>query len=54
MLGRGKRLVEGGAAPRTWETVSSVTTSTGAVVTAHRRVGEVVTGPYALEDTATS
>ncbi len=23
-------------------------------VTAHRRVGEVVTGPYALEDTATS
>ncbi len=25
-----------------------------AVVTAHRRVGEVVTGPYALEDTATS
>jgi hypothetical protein len=31
-----------------------VTTSTGAVMTAHRRVGAVETGSYALEDTATS
>ncbi len=50
VLGRGKRLFEGGAAPRTWETVSSATTSTGAIMTAHRRVGEVTTGSYALED----
>ncbi|MGY1667210.1 dihydrofolate reductase family protein [Geodermatophilus sp. SYSU D00696] len=51
VLGQGKRLFEGGAAPRTWETVSSATTSTGAVMTAHRRVGEVTTGSYALDDT---
>ncbi|HJX42744.1 MAG TPA: dihydrofolate reductase family protein [Geodermatophilus sp.] len=50
VVGRGKRLFEGGAAPRTWETVSTATTSTGAVMTASRRVGEVVTGSYALDD----
>jgi dihydrofolate reductase len=49
VLGTGKRLFEGGAAPRTWELVSSVTTSTGAVMTAHRRAGEVVTGAFGLE-----
>ena len=54
VLGRGKRLFEGGAAPRTWELVSSGTTSTGAVMTAHRRVGEVATGSYALEDADTT
>ena len=50
VVGRGKRLFEGGAAPRTWETVSTATTSTGAVMTAHRRVGGVETGSYALDD----
>ncbi len=50
VVGRGKRLFGGGAAPRTWETVSTATTSTGAVMTASRRVGEVVTGSYALDD----
>ncbi|MGY1701199.1 dihydrofolate reductase family protein [Geodermatophilus sp. SYSU D00766] len=50
VLGQGRRLFAGGAAPRTWETVSSVTTSTGAVMTAHRRVGEVATGSFALDD----
>ena len=49
VLGTGKRLFEGGAAPRTWELVSSVTTSTGAVMTAHRRAGEVTTGAFGLE-----
>jgi hypothetical protein len=52
VLGRGKRLFGGGAAPRTWETVSSATTSTGAVMTTQRRVGEVTTGSDALEDAA--
>jgi dihydrofolate reductase len=50
VVGQGKRLFEGGAAPRTWQTVSTATTSTGAVMTAHRRAGEVTTGSYALED----
>jgi dihydrofolate reductase len=50
VVGRGKRLFEGGAAPRTWETVSTSTTSTGAVMTAHRRAGEVSTGSFALPD----
>ena len=50
VVGRGKRLFEGGAAPRTWETVSTATTSTGAVMTAHRRAGEVSTGSFALQD----
>ncbi|MGY1735863.1 dihydrofolate reductase family protein [Geodermatophilus sp. SYSU D00684] len=54
VLGTGKRLFEGGAAPRTWELVSSTTTSTGAVMTAHRRTGEVVTGSFALEDADTT
>ncbi|MGY1785319.1 dihydrofolate reductase family protein [Geodermatophilus sp. SYSU D00698] len=54
VLGTGKRLFEGGAAPRTWELVSSTTTSTGAVMTAHRRTGEVATGSFALEDADTT
>ncbi|MGY1653177.1 dihydrofolate reductase family protein [Geodermatophilus sp. SYSU D01119] len=49
VLGRGKRLFEGGAAPRTWRTVSSEVTSTGAVMSAHRRDGEVATGAFGLE-----
>ena len=49
VLGRGRRLFEGGAAPRTWGTVSSATTPTGAVMTAQRRVGGITTGSYALK-----
>ncbi len=49
-LGEGKRLFASGTAPRTWRLVSSATTYTGAVMCAHRRVGEVTTGSYALED----
>lgn len=54
VLGRGKRLFEGGAAPRTWETVSSATTSTGVVMTASRRAGAVSTGSFTLEDADSS
>ncbi|MGY1720974.1 dihydrofolate reductase family protein [Blastococcus sp. SYSU DS0552] len=50
VVGGGKRLFPGGAAPRTWRLVSSTVTTTGAVMAAYRRVGELATGDLTLPE----
>ena len=44
VLGEGKRLFGGGAAPRGHRLISSMTTSTGLVIGTYQRVGPVRTG----------
>ncbi len=44
VLGKGKRLFDGNAAPRGHRLVSSLTTSTGLVISTYQRVGPVGTG----------
>ncbi|MGY1849634.1 MULTISPECIES: dihydrofolate reductase family protein [unclassified Blastococcus] len=50
VVGEGKRLFPGGAAPRTWRLVSSTVTTTGAVMAAYRRVGGLATGDLTLPE----
>jgi dihydrofolate reductase len=49
VLGEGKRLFGDGAAPRTWRLSSSMTTSSGALMTGYQRAGEVQTGSVGPE-----
>jgi dihydrofolate reductase len=49
-LGRGKRLFADGTLPRTWRLTSSAVTSTGALIAAYRRAGDVATGDFTLEE----
>ncbi|MGY1723988.1 dihydrofolate reductase family protein [Blastococcus sp. SYSU DS0533] len=44
VVGAGKRLFADGSAPRSWRLTSSEVTSTGAVMAAYQRVGELETG----------
>jgi dihydrofolate reductase len=46
VLGSGKRLFEGGAAPTAYEVVTSRTSATGAVMTAYRAAGRPQTGTF--------
>jgi dihydrofolate reductase len=46
VLGSGKRLFEGGAAPTAFEVVTSRTSSTGAVMTVYRAAGRPQTGTF--------
>ncbi|MCZ2858708.1 dihydrofolate reductase family protein [Blastococcus sp. VKM Ac-2987] len=48
VVGEGKRLFTAGTAALTWQLVTSSVTSTGAVMAAYRRVGEVMTGDFTL------
>ena len=49
VLGEGKRLFGDGAIPRTWRLTTTKATSTGALIAAYERVGEVQTGTVGLE-----
>jgi dihydrofolate reductase len=49
VLGTGKRLFGEGTVPRTWRLTTHSTTSTGAVVLAYERAGEVETGAMGPE-----
>jgi dihydrofolate reductase len=49
VLGEGKRLFGDGAAPWTWRLSSSMTTSSGALMTGYQRAGEVQTGSVGPE-----
>lgn len=46
VLGSGKRLFEGGAAPTAYELVSSRVSATGVVMTVHRAAGPPTTGTF--------
>lgn len=46
LLGRGKRLFDGGARPHAWRLMRLETTTTGVVVGTYRRAGEVLTGSF--------
>jgi dihydrofolate reductase len=48
-LGEGTRLFGEGTIPRTWRLTKSSTTSTGAIVAAYERVGDVETGEVGPE-----
>ena len=50
VLGEGKRLFGEGTIPRTWRLTASSATSTGALIAAYQRAGDVETGTFALED----
>ncbi len=50
VLGEGKRLFGEGTVPRTWRLTASSATSTGALIAAYQRAGDVETGTFALED----
>jgi dihydrofolate reductase len=50
VLGTGKRFFAEGSAPRTWQLTASRTTGTGATIASYRRVGEVGTGTFALDE----
>lgn len=50
MLGRGKRLFDGAASPRSWALEKSVQSSTGVVVNRYRLAGEVETGSFAEQE----
>jgi dihydrofolate reductase len=52
-LGGGKRLFGEGTKPRAWRLTSSSASSTGAVMAAYERVGEVETGDVTLDDVGT-
>jgi dihydrofolate reductase len=47
-LGEGKRLFGEGTIPRTWRLTASKATSTGALIAAYERVGEIETGEVEL------
>jgi dihydrofolate reductase len=49
VLGAGKRLFDGGAAPATLALVRSAVTSKGAIFNVYRRAGRLETGSFALE-----
>jgi dihydrofolate reductase len=49
VLGEGKRLFSDGAIPRTWRLTSHSATSTGALMAAYQRAGEVETGTMGPE-----
>ena len=49
VLGEGKRLFGEGTIPRSWRLTASSTSSTGAVMAAYERVGEVETGSVGPE-----
>ncbi|WP_420478526.1 dihydrofolate reductase family protein [Brevundimonas sp. FT23028] len=50
MLGRGKRLFDSAASPRSWVLEQSVPSSTGVVVNRYRLAGEVETGSFAEQE----
>lgn len=50
VVGAGKRLFADDAAPRSWRLASSEVTSTGAVMAAYQRVGELETGDLTLPE----
>ena len=50
VVGQGKRLFGEGTVPAGLRLVSSSTTSTGALIAAYERVGDVQTGTFLLED----
>ncbi|MGY1987595.1 dihydrofolate reductase family protein [Blastococcus sp. SYSU DS0669] len=50
VVGGGKRLFTEGAAARTWRLASSEVTSTGAVMAAYQRVGDLQTGDFSLPE----
>ncbi|MFC7379606.1 dihydrofolate reductase family protein [Brevundimonas sp. GCM10030266] len=50
MLGRGKRLFDDGASPRSWTLEKSTPSATGVVVSVYRLAGEVVTGSVAEQE----
>jgi hypothetical protein len=49
VLGRGKRLFAGDAAPAAFELVSSTATPSGVVLSRYARAGAVTTGNFQLE-----
>jgi dihydrofolate reductase len=49
VLGQGKRLFGDGAVPRTWRLLTHKATSTGALIAAYERAGEVETGTMGPE-----
>jgi dihydrofolate reductase len=49
VLGQGKRLFGDGAVPRTWRLLTHKATSTGALIVAYQRGGEVETGTMGPE-----
>jgi dihydrofolate reductase len=50
LLGPGKRLFDGGAAPRTFELVDARSTGAGSIYSRLRRAGEVQTGSFPTPD----
>ncbi|WP_205750890.1 dihydrofolate reductase family protein [Brevundimonas sp. M20] len=50
MLGRGKRLFDGSASPRSWALEKSVQSATGVVVNRYRLAGDVETGSFAEQE----
>lgn len=50
VLGRGKRLFEGGAQPGAWDLVEVTPSTTGVIVGHYRRAGEVPIGDFQLEE----
>lgn len=46
ILGKGKRLFEGGAVPGAWTLTESKTTPTGVIVANYKRAGDVETGSF--------
>jgi dihydrofolate reductase len=49
VVGSGKRLFGSGAVPRSWRLTTSSTSSTGALICAYERAGEVETGSVGPE-----
>ena len=50
VLGEGKRLFDGGSAPRTLKLVGTSTSGTGVVAARYERVGEIATGSFAADN----
>lgn len=50
LLGRGKRLFEGGATPGTLRLVDSTTSTTGVVMATYEPAGEIDVGSFALDE----
>src|SRR3546814_2810126 len=50
VLGKGKRLFESGAAPGAFTLSESKVATTGVIIAAYRRAGEVPTGSFALDE----
>ena len=49
VLGKGKRMFGGGASPRTFRLVESVTSPSGVMIASYQRAGEVETGSFEFE-----